>query len=366
MNRDNLLRSIFWIVLAASFLGLIIAGYAIHASQVDKIELLKKNLKKTHQVLNETKDELSEVKDDAGVLTAEKDGLIEKVSLQEERIEKIQQEKESLKEREEGLSSQKRELETTLEITRKSLEEKIRAQELTVTELRKDFQKKSAVEKAMFSAQEEKLNEQVISAEVLLEVLTKKNKALLSKAKENKHLLVRLIEKNEGEAKTETDYNAKEFENERKLREEIANVNEKITQNEKLITKNEKIIIDVSSEKEKIANKLRETEEEFKKKALKLHYNLGLAYDETQQYDEALAEYEKALKISSLDPDLHYNMAIIYDEHFHDMKKVVEHYEAYLKLSPNAEDANKVAHWLEKAKEELKYSAKGSGLNIAT
>ena len=113
------------------------------------------------------------------------------------------------------------------------------------------------------------------------------------------------------------------------------------------------------NEKKEIANKLKQREEEFNKKALKLHYNLGLAYDETRQYDEALVEYKKALEITQLDANLHYNMAIIYDEQFHDMAKAIEHYEAYLKLSPGAKDVDKVSHWLEKAKEELKYSAKG-------
>jgi tetratricopeptide (TPR) repeat protein len=352
MNRDSLLRGIFWIVLASSFLGLIFAGYAIHDKQADKIELLKKNLKETHRILNETKNELLEARDNAGILAAKKDGLIEKVSLQEGRIEKFQREKKSLEEREEGLSAQKRELETALEKTRKSLEKRIRTQELKIAELRKDFQKKSAVEKAMFSAQKEKLNEQVTAAEVLLETLTKKNKELLSKARENKHLLVRLIEESEGEIGA-APIGAMD---KRDLREKISNLNKMIAQNKKLITKNEKIIINVSGEKERIADKLRQTEEQFKKKALKLHYNLGLAYDEVRQYDKALAEYEKALKINRLDPDLHYNTAIIYDEYFHDMVKAIEHYAAYLELSPGAEDADKVAHWLEKAKQELKYS----------
>ncbi len=352
MNRDNLLRGIFWIVLVASSLGLIFAGYAINARQADKIELLKKNLQETHRILNKTKNELLKAKNNAGILTVKKDGLIEKVSLQEGRIEKFQREKKSLEERGEGLSAQKRELEETLKKTRKSLEKKVRTQELKIAELRKDFQKKSAVEKAMFLAQEEKLNEQVTSAEVLLEALTRKNKALLSEATENKHLLVRLIRENEGEIGAPP-IGAMDESN---LREKISNLNKMIARNKKLITKNEKIIIDVSSEKEKLADKLRQTEEQFKKKALRLHYNLGLAYDEGRQYDEALTEYEKALKISRLDPDLHYNIAIIYDEHFHDMKKAIEHYKAYLELSPDAEDAEKVAYWLERAKEELKYS----------
>lgn len=362
MNKDNLLRGIFWIVLAAGFAGLIMASYAIYTRQVGKIELLKKNLKETHLTLKEAKNELSETKDNATILAARKDSLIEKVFEQEDRIEKFQQERKNLEDKTEGLSARKRELEATLEKTRKSLKEQIKLQELRIAELEEDFLKRSAMEKAMFSTQEEKLNVQVMAAEVLLEALTKKNEELLNEARENKQKLVRLIDENEGEGKTkskaEMDYKAKGAENESRLREKISNLNKMIEQNKKLINKNEKIIIDVTNEKEKIADRFRQTEEQFNKEALKLHYNLGLAYDETRQHDEALAEYEKALKISQLDPDLHYNMAIIYDEHFNKMAKAIEHYKAYLKLSPNAEDAEKVIYWIDEAEEELKYNLK--------
>ncbi len=361
MNRDSLLKGIFWVIAVASFAGLIAASYMIYTGQVDKIEILKKNLKETHRILKETKGQLFETKNNTSILAAKKDGLIKKVSIQKDRIEKFQQEKKNLEDKTKGLKAQKRELEVTLEKTRKSLKEQIKSQELKIAELEEDFQKKSAMEKAMFSAQEKKLNEQVMAAEVLLEVLTKQNKELVGKANENRQLLVHLIENEEDESGTQdkpvTDKAAdKAVQQARGLKEKLSDLNNMIEQNKKLIAKNEKIIINVTNEKERIAGKLQQTEDQFKKDAFKLHYNLGLAYDESRQYDEALVEYKKALELHKLDPDLHYNMAIIYDEHFHDRANAIEHYEAYLKLSPSAEDAAKVAHWLEQAKKNLEYT----------
>ena len=362
MNRDSLLKGIFWVALATSFAGLIISGYVIYTRQVDKIELLKENLKETHQTLKEAKDRLEELKNNTDILTETKNNLSQKVSLQENRIEQFEQETEKLQDKTKYLSTQKGELEEALKITRESLEAAIKTQKDTIAKLEEDYQKKSAMEKALFLEQEKKSNEQVEAAEVLLEVLTARNKELGSKSSENKQLLVRLIEEreDEGEPKTIADkrQQADNAVNEAKLREKINSLNSMIEQNKKLITKNEKVIIDVTNEKEKIADKLEQTKGQFSKEALKLHYNLGLAYDESRQYDEAIAEYEKAFAIDDSDPDLHYNMAIIYEGHFHDMRKALMHYEAYLKLSPNAEDADKVAYWIEKAKEELKYSAK--------
>ncbi len=356
MNRDRLLRGIFWVALVTGFVCLIMASYVIYTRQVDKIELLKKNLEETHQILKEVKDELGQVKARASTLAAKKDNLIEELSLQEDSIGKLHQEKAKLQSATQDLAAQKMDLKADLKNTRNSLEARIKEQELTIAKLEDDFQKKSAMENALFKAQMEKSNEQILAAEVLLEALTRTNKELQLKASENKQMLVRLIEEEVVTPGEEIEYQAKKAANEASLKAKIDNLNAMIERNKKLIAKNEKVIIDVTSEKEKIADKLKQTKEQFDAEALKLHYNLGLAYDESRQYDEALSEYGKALAVDSSDPDLHYNIAIIYEGHFHNTAKAIEHYKAYLALAPNAEDADKVALWLEKAQHELQYS----------
>lgn len=354
MNKSSLLRGIFWIVLAASFAGLVLASYAIYTRQVDKIEILKKNLEETHQLLKDTKDQLTEVKNNTSILSETKKNLSKKVSLQEGRIKQFQQQKETLEDKTRGLSAQKRKLEAALEETRKSLEDRIRIKELKIAELERDFQKKSAMEKAMFLADEEKSKEQGLAAEVLLEALIKRNEELANKANKSKQQLVRLIEKN----KAGTGDRQENAKGESDLRKKISDLNMMINQNKKLIAENKKTIRDVTSEKERIANQLQQTQDQFNEEALRLHYNLGLAYDESRQYKEALAEYKKALEITQLDANLHYNMAIIYHEHLDDLAKAIKHYNTYLELSPNAEDTAKVLHWIEQAKNELKYSNK--------
>ena len=353
MNRDSLLRGVFWIVLGLSFVGLIFASYAIYTRQGDRIDLLKDDLKITHQMLKKTKNKLSEEKGNTDILTEKKENLSRRVSLNESRIEKFRQEKEAQENKAEELLKQKVALEVTLDEARKSLKDQIRLQELKMIDLEKDFQKKSAMEKAMFSAQEEKSNEQIMATEVLLEALMEKNKELTEKAKENKRLLVRLIEENESGIPA---YSPEEPENIHDLKKKILSLNTMIRQNEKLIAESKRTVSSVVSEKEKIAKQLQQSKDQYKKEALKFHYNLGLAYDQSGQFKEALEEYKKALEIDGQDADLQYNLAIIYDEHFNDMKKAVEHYSAYLKLSPDAEDKDKVTHWMEEAKRELKFS----------
>jgi len=116
-------------------------------------------------------------------------------------------------------------------------------------------------------------------------------------------LLVHLVENEEDESGTQnksvTDKAAdKAAQQARGLKEKISGLNNMIEQNKKLIAKNEKIIINVTNEKERISGELQQTEDQFKKDAFKLHYNLGLAYDETRQYDQALVEYKKGIGAS--------------------------------------------------------------------
>jgi len=120
----------------------------------------------------------------------------------------------------------------------------------------------------------------------------------------------------------------------------------------------EKIIeSEIAAKKEKMEPiEIFKYEEPSARELLKQHYNLALAYDQNQQYDEAEAEYKKALDIDPDDPDTHYNLGIIYDDYFQDKARAVAHYEKYLELRPGARDAENVRSWIRWAKQQLALS----------
>ena len=93
--------------------------------------------------------------------------------------------------------------------------------------------------------------------------------------------------------------------------------------------------------------------EVLKKQILKHFYNTGLADAENHKFKLARIEYEKALKVAPNDSDTHYNLAILYDDHLNNKKKAIEHYRAYLRLRPNAQDAAKVRYWIREAQKAL-------------
>lgn len=63
----------------------------------------------------------------------------------------------------------------------------------------------------------------------------------------------------------------------------------------------------------------------------------------------AQAAYHKALSIDPSYADVHYNLALLYDEHLGDDNRALTHYNAYLELRPNADDASLVKLWIREA-----------------
>lgn len=68
------------------------------------------------------------------------------------------------------------------------------------------------------------------------------------------------------------------------------------------------------------------------------HYNLGVVFQEQNRNDEAIKEFEAVLKENPDDADAHYNVALIYDKVKNNRKLAMDHYSAYLRLDPEAED----------------------------
>src|SRR3989338_1298727 len=92
---------------------------------------------------------------------------------------------------------------------------------------------------------------------------------------------------------------------------------------------------------QKMMSQVRSLNRENKKlktDSAKMHYNIANLFFEQGRYDRAAAEYKKVLAIMPDDPSTHYNLAFVNGEFLKDYKTALEHYQAYLYLSPYADD----------------------------
>lgn len=85
-----------------------------------------------------------------------------------------------------------------------------------------------------------------------------------------------------------------------------------------------------------------------------LRYNLAIAYLQTKQYQLAAEAFKKAIQLNSKDKESYYNLGVLYENHLGNKKQALLYYGSYLKLSPMAEDSQKVRLWMRQIKEELK------------
>ena len=119
--------------------------------------------------------------------------------------------------------------------------------------------------------------------------------------------------------------------------EKLAKIDE-FTANVQVKKQQEKII--------KLEKDLAGSKEQARKQEALLHYNLGVAYTKEKNYEMALDEYRKALKLNPKDPDTYYNLAILYDDCYKNPKRAIENYKKYLELRPNAPDIDEIKEWI--------------------
>ena len=92
--------------------------------------------------------------------------------------------------------------------------------------------------------------------------------------------------------------------------------------------------------------KEKNTDEKLEKQVATMHYNLGVIYQTQNKYDESIKEFENDLSVNPNDADAHYNLALIYDKDKNNRQEAINHYNMYLELEPDAQDALQVKEHL--------------------
>lgn len=97
-----------------------------------------------------------------------------------------------------------------------------------------------------------------------------------------------------------------------------------------------------SEEKAAIEKKTVELEASLKKERGLYHYNLSVAYTQAKLYDEAIIECKKALDFNPDNAEAYYNLGLIYSKVIFNPEKAIFNYTNYLRLKPDAYDADEV------------------------
>ena len=95
-------------------------------------------------------------------------------------------------------------------------------------------------------------------------------------------------------------------------------------------------------------------DQQFKEELSKAHYNMGNIYFERGEYQRAVVEYYQAVDLTPNDADTHYNLAFVSAEYLSDQETALKHYQWYLYLRPNAQDAKVVKEKMIEAKLHLR------------
>jgi tetratricopeptide (TPR) repeat protein len=77
-----------------------------------------------------------------------------------------------------------------------------------------------------------------------------------------------------------------------------------------------------------------------------MQYNIGCIMRAAGQYSQAEQAFLEALKLDPGDPAVHYNLGVLYEVDLHRPKQAKKHYQIFLDLAPNDEDAGRVYQWL--------------------
>ena len=74
----------------------------------------------------------------------------------------------------------------------------------------------------------------------------------------------------------------------------------------------------------------------------RVHYNMGNIFFHQGDYERARDEFRMAVRLMPYDANAHFNLAFVSWEYLEDFKTALEHFQQYLWLNPEAEDASLV------------------------
>jgi tetratricopeptide (TPR) repeat protein len=83
------------------------------------------------------------------------------------------------------------------------------------------------------------------------------------------------------------------------------------------------------------------------------HYVLGESRVNAMDYQGAIEAFQESLEVDPHSAAAHYQLAMLYDEKVPDPAAAIYHYEQYLKLNPNAGNADVIKQRIYRCKQEL-------------
>lgn len=352
--KENLFKALVIIVMFC-ILAFIVAGgiyaYFIYNRNVAEIQ---SELKQMVSELDEKEKELQKEKE-IRALTEGKHQQLESVAEEhKDTIDKLKQKTVELERLNDDLARRRIELDQMMAEKQNEIYSLYEKNKLE-SEQHKEIMTQLQFRSKLLQEQKESLSLKLDGMRSEIDRLHKNNDTLNSELEQTKRLVSEL----------ESDKNVKNIRQIKdELKEKEESLREEIRKNEKLISEIEERKKELSKPDRKrrpakseksVTKTAREIPESAKKEDAKFYYNTALECQQTGDYKEALNNYEKALELDPLDPDIHYNIAILYDENLGENNKAAYHYRKYLELNPGAEDKSTVIHWIDEAEREASW-----------
>ena len=82
------------------------------------------------------------------------------------------------------------------------------------------------------------------------------------------------------------------------------------------------------------------------KESSHMHYNMGVSFIKSKDYDRAVKEFKKVLELDPDDAYANYNLGYIYAEHLVDRQKAIEYFQNYLTYAKDEKDADWVKKYI--------------------
>lgn len=192
------------------------------------------------------------------------------------------------------------------------------------------------------------------------EMITRLRKEFDSISQEKENLL-KEKEKLQENAVSYIDLKTKLEEEKTKLEEELASSKASIQEKQDELEKaklrlerfEKRVGSEISKQKERLdveraelAQRVKNLEANLKNEKATYNYNLGVAYAQAKDYEEALSYYKKALEINPNMADAHYNIGILYENYENDPESAIKHYKRFLDLGKDEVDKGEVREWI--------------------